>query len=101
MSVFANVNPVVLNSLKFHDTCNPSTAMATRSSGTATTRMAEPTRVGDFNYLGCWVDSEDSRVFTDNEKLDGIPDLDSCAQNCEGFNYMGVGYIDQCKYTTK
>lgn len=57
----------------------------------------QPTRAGNFSFVDCWTDEKSDRTLSPAGNTGAI-DVDTCASFCDGFQYMGTEYSDECKH---
>ena len=63
--------------------------------------LPSPPTVGDFEYLGCYTDSNSARSLTGKVVYDSAMTLDKCASACAAYNFFGVEFGTQCFCSTE
>ncbi|AEO65393.1 uncharacterized protein THITE_2112326 [Thermothielavioides terrestris NRRL 8126] len=58
--------------------------------------LASPDTVGDYEYVGCFTDSNDNRSLRGLVTYDPAMTLEKCAAACSLYSYFGVEYGTQC-----
>lgn len=56
----------------------------------------QPAQVGNFNFMGCYVDNITDRVLNTTGPITSKHN-DDCALQCAGFQFMGTEYGQECK----
>ncbi|KAK0100032.1 hypothetical protein ONS95_013153 [Cadophora gregata] len=64
--------------------------------GTSGLGPQRPKTIGAYNYAGCYSDSQTARSLVGKQTAGATISLDTCASFCQGFNYFGVEYANEC-----